>query len=73
MNETRLVLKIKGMDCDGCAQTIGRALKRIDGVRDVQIDWQAGEGEVSFDATQTSEEAILDSPVFTSGYEATVA
>lgn len=73
MNETRLVLKIKGMDCDGCAQTIGRALKRVDGVRDVRIDWQAGEGEVSFDPALASEEAILASPVFGSGYEATVA
>lgn len=73
MTETRLALKIKGMDCDGCAQTIGRALKRIDGVRDVRIDWQAGEGEVSFDPTQTSEEDILASPVFGSSYEAIVA
>lgn len=73
MNETRLVLKIKGMDCNGCAQTIGRALKRIEGVRDVNIDWQAGEGEVSFDSEVTSEEAVLASPVFGSGYEATVA
>lgn len=73
MNETRLVLKIEGMDCDGCAQAIGRSLKRIHGVRDVQIDWQSGGGEVSFDPALTSEEAILESPPFGSGYEASVA
>ena len=72
MSETRVVLKIRGMDCEGCAQTIGHSLKRIQGVQEVKIDWKTGLGEVSFDAGLTSEAEILESPVLHSAYEAAV-
>ncbi len=71
--EKTVQLSIKGMDCAGCAQTIERSLKRIDGVRDVRIDWQKGDGEVEFDPDLTDEEAILDDRIFSSGYSASLA
>jgi copper chaperone CopZ len=61
------------MDCEGCAQTIEHSLKRIEGVREVRIDWQKGDGEVAFDPDQTDEQAILDDRIFSGGYTAALA
>lgn len=67
MNETTVLLRIKGMDCEGCAQTIGRALKRIAGVRDVQINWKKGHGEIVFDSAQTRQRRSLQVRSFAQG------
>jgi copper chaperone CopZ len=40
-------LHVTGMKCGGCAKKIESALAKIDGVKGVKIDWQAGKVEVA--------------------------
>ncbi|MFQ5880794.1 MAG: heavy-metal-associated domain-containing protein [Dehalococcoidia bacterium] len=72
MAEERLRLKIEGMTCDGCADTIRRYLKRENGVKEATIDWRAGTGIVTYDPELTSRDKILANKVFTTHYRAEV-
>jgi copper chaperone CopZ len=65
-----LKLRIEGMTCDGCAETVRRYLKQLDGVEDAVIDWEGGRGEVVFDPAKTDEEKILSSRAFRRQYSA---
>ena len=40
-------LHVTGMKCGGCAKKIESALAKIEGVKGVKIDWQAGKVEVA--------------------------
>jgi copper chaperone CopZ len=40
-------LHVTGMKCGGCAKKIESALAKVDGVKGVKIDWQAGKVEVA--------------------------
>jgi copper chaperone CopZ len=40
-------LHVTGMKCGGCAKKIESALAKVDGVKGVKIDWQAGKIEVA--------------------------
>jgi copper chaperone CopZ len=70
MNGQTLILKIEGMTCDGCADTVQRYLKQLDGVHDAAIDWQSGRGEVVFDPAKTDAAEILESRAFRRQYRA---
>lgn len=72
MAQELLELKIEGMTCDGCAQTIHRYLKQDKGVQEANIDWQAGTGIVTYDPALTSQETILNNKVFLRQYRAEV-
>lgn len=73
MASTRqLRLRITGMTCGDCADTIKAHLLREAGVKDVQIDLASGSGLVAFDPLRTSEERIIRSRIFTSQYRAQV-
>jgi copper chaperone CopZ len=68
--ERSVLLEIEGMTCDGCAQTIERALKRDQGVREVRTDWQAGIAEVRFNPEARDVRTILGNRVFQRQYRA---
>ena len=70
MAEQTIVLQIKGMTCDGCAQGIAYALKQSKGVKHVKVQWRAGLGEIAFDPTLTDPQEILAAPVFGGQYSA---
>lgn len=70
MAEKSVLLKIEGMTCDGCAETVKRYLKQAEGVTNVSVDWGSGRGEVDFDPTRTDEEQILMSRAFRRQYRA---
>lgn len=72
MAEQIITLQIEGMTCDGCAQGIRYALKRQKGVKTIKIDWRGGMGEVTFDTADTSEQDILENPVFAGHYKASL-
>ncbi|MFQ5795206.1 MAG: heavy-metal-associated domain-containing protein [Candidatus Bipolaricaulia bacterium] len=63
-------LKITGMTCQGCADTITRFLEKDEGVVKAEIDYGNGTGEVTFDAEVTDEERILKNRVFSAYYTA---
>ncbi len=61
---------IEGMTCDNCVKHITRALKRVNGVKNVEVDLDGGNVTVTFDTTKTDIPAIHDA-VLASGYRPT--
>jgi len=53
------LLKIDGMDCAACAVGVEEALRSHPGAREARVDWRGGEGEVVYDPSLTTLEAIL--------------
>ena len=69
MNST--TIKIEGMHCDGCAQTVKRILEREPGVRETAVSFEAGEARVKYDE-QTVKSDQLRSVIERAGYTVTV-
>lgn len=70
MATERVMLRIEGMTCDGCSQTIKHALEREAGISEVQVSWEAGLAEIDFDPERTDEGRILTNRVFRRQYRA---
>ena len=61
---------IDGMTCDHCVQTLTKALKRVNGVKDVNVDRNDATATVTFDTTKTDMPAIHEA-ILASGYKPT--
>ncbi len=61
------IVKVTGMTCGGCINTVTQALKAVSGVRDVDVSLSAGEATVQFDERLASPEN-LKSAVKGAGY-----
>jgi len=46
----KTILKIEGMHCAGCAGSIERALRRVEGVKDVKVDREAGRATIDHES-----------------------
>ncbi|MGH3450767.1 MAG: heavy-metal-associated domain-containing protein [Haloechinothrix sp.] len=66
---TRKTFGVQGFHCTGCADNLGKALHRIDGVVRAQADFEKGEVEVRFDPERVSDDVIRDG-IRTAGFEA---
>jgi len=64
-------LKIDGMTCGGCANSVTKALMGVPGVVDVRVSLAEGRAEV--DASQPVDLALLTSAVEKKGFRATIA
>lgn len=64
-----VALAVAGMTCQGCVNSVSRALGRVPGVTGVQVDLAAGRAEVSGSASPDS----LLAAVQKAGYEARLA
>lgn len=53
-------LQVEGMDCAGCANRLGVALGRLEGVVRAKADHEAGRVAVRFDPERVSEERIKE-------------
>ncbi|MDQ7082338.1 MAG: cation transporter [Aquificota bacterium] len=51
--------RVEGMTCVNCARTIEIALKRKEGVKDVEVSFELGRVKVDFDRSRLSEEDIV--------------
>jgi copper chaperone len=58
---------IKGMHCDGCAETVRALLERQMGVRGVTVSFHDGQARVLYDP-QEADEAHLIATIQKSGY-----
>ena len=67
--ETR-VIAIEGMTCDNCVKMLNKAIKKVNGVKDVNVDRENARATVTFDTTKTDIAAIHAS-IEHSGYKAT--
>lgn len=55
-----LELKVTGMTCGGCENSVKKALGRLDGVIDVSASYLARRVTVSFDPIKTDEARVRD-------------
>lgn len=55
------VIKVDGMTCGGCARSVERVLKAVEGVREARVDLEAHEAHVDHEGASLSamREAIL--------------
>ena len=53
-------LEVEGMDCSGCANRLGTALGRLEGVVKADADHRAGRVAVRFDPERVSEDRIKE-------------
>ena len=60
-------IKIKGMSCHHCVMAVTRALKEIDGIKDVQVDLERG--EATFHEEKPVDPDILREHIEKAGYE----
>lgn len=65
-------LKVEGMTCGHCVQTVTRALQQVEGVQTAQVDLTAGRARVEYDESRTGPQE-LTAVVSEEGYSAEVA
>ena len=54
-----MTLKIEGMHCDGCAQTIKTLVEREEGVRAADVSYKDGEARVLYDPQAIDHDRIV--------------
>lgn len=64
-------IKCRQMSCEGCKKTIGDSLKKINGVKKINIDLTKKIIIVSYEDTLTNEQEILNA-ITETGYEAEI-
>lgn len=64
----RIVLQVSGMTCTGCAERIGRVLRRVEGVRGVIADHVCGRVEIRIDS-DVADRRVLAERIETAGYQ----
>ena len=65
-----LIIRIEGMHCHKCEQTIQKALHGNPGVHEVEVDFASGQASVLFDRAMVSISKLMES-VNDAGYRAT--
>ena len=66
---TATTLKLKGMSCASCANSVETAIQQVPGVNSVQVNFAAEQASVEYDQRSTNLEAI-QSAIADAGYEA---
>jgi copper chaperone CopZ len=64
------VIRIEGMHCHKCEQSIQKALSAAPGVREVEVDFASGQASVLFDRNRVSVHQLMQK-VVEAGYRAT--
>jgi copper chaperone CopZ len=54
------LIRIEGMHCHKCEQTIQHALSSLTGVREVEVDFASGQASVLFDRGSVSIKNLMD-------------
>jgi len=64
------VIRIEGMHCHKCEQSIQRVLSRFPGVHEVEVDFNSGQASVLFDRGTVTVKHLMEA-VNGAGYRAT--
>ena len=64
------IIKIEGMHCHKCEQTLQKALRKHPGVHEVEVDFASGQASVLFDHAAVAISQLMES-VNQAGYHAT--
>lgn len=65
---TTTTISIKGMTCEGCVNSVTKALQRVTGVKDASVDLDKGQATVTFDESKTNADALKEA-VEDAGYD----
>jgi copper chaperone CopZ len=68
-NDQLAIIRIDGMHCHKCEQTIRKQLSQHDGVHEVEVDFNSGQASVLFNRASVTIRQLMDS-VAQSGYRA---
>jgi len=60
MSSKKVDLPIKGMSCASCAQTIEKALKKIEGVREAHVNFASEKAALSYDPGRVTPKKIRE-------------
>lgn len=55
-----ITLNVQGMSCGHCVNAVETSVGKIDGVASVDVNLDAAQVQVAFDATKTSQQAIVN-------------
>ena len=61
------ILKVKGMSCQHCVMSVTKALNRLEGIKNVQVD--LAKGEVQFDNTKAVLMDQIEKAIEEAGYQ----
>ncbi|MBU8763703.1 copper ion binding protein [Micrococcus luteus] len=61
-------IPVKGMTCEGCVNSVTKALQGVDGVKEAQVELERNQATITFDDSKTSKTA-LKKAVEEAGYE----
>ncbi len=61
------VLKVKGMSCQHCVMSVKKALGKVEGIQNVDVDLE--KGEVRFENTQSVALTHVEKAIQDAGYE----
>lgn len=64
------VIRIEGMHCHKCQETIQKALKRLPGVHEVEVDFPSAQASVLFDPAKVAVSDLMQA-VTLAGYRPT--
>ena len=64
------IIRIEGMHCHKCEQTIQRAMLRHEGVHEVEVDFASGQASVLFDRSAVDVKQLVQS-IQDAGYRTT--
>jgi Cu+-exporting ATPase len=54
----RVVFAIRGLECASCAIDVGRALRKIPGIMEINVNYVIAKGYVEFDPDKISWQAV---------------
>jgi copper chaperone len=69
MNMEHITLKVGGMTCMGCVNSVKRLLGQLPGIGQVEVDLASGRTDVDYDAAQVTPAAIRQA-INDGGYQA---
>ncbi len=69
MTEKKKTIKIGGMHCASCAQTIEGALKKAPGIKEANVNLATEKAYVTYDSNITNENEVIET-INSTGYEA---
>ena len=65
-------IKVGGMTCNGCVNSVTRVLEAIDGVSRAQVSLSAAQATVQFDENLTNNDILIQA-IEDAGFDASIA
>jgi len=68
--KTKIIIKIKGMDCEHCAHHVKTAIENLDGIEKAEVNLKKGEAGVILSKDKPAAAETIIQAVKDIGYEA---